>query len=154
VNGSPRFKKIILHIAVQNNITITFADPGMEAQRQKLILEQEKNNEQSRRYRSHDGRRTSGSHQVARTTARSGNRAKPNAFSVRQGPPAEGQNSLRDVPQLDVVQLAGRSKVLLQSHAHDKLERQRRQPDNHVRRKVFGLNKNVKDCQKQVNLSY
>ncbi|NCT57098.1 MAG: relaxase/mobilization nuclease domain-containing protein [Legionella sp.] len=141
VNGSPRFKKIILHIAVQNNITITFADPGMEAQRQKLILEQEKNNEQSRRYGRNDGRRTSRSHEVAGATAttRRGNRAKPNAFSVRQGAPAEGQNSLRDVPQLDVVQLAGRSEVLLQNHAHDKLERQRRQPDNHVRRKVFGL---------------
>ncbi len=116
---------------------------ALTAHRQKLILEQEKNNEQSRRYRFNDGRRTSGSHQVAGTTAtaRSGNRAKPNAFSVRQGPPAEGQNSLRDVSQLDVVQLTGGSEVLLQNHAYDKLERQRRQPDNHVRRKVFGLKK-------------
>jgi len=139
VNGSPLFKTIVLHMVVQNNITITFADPDMEAQRQKLISEQEKNNEQSRRYSSHDGRRTPGSHQVTGATAGRRHRTKPNTFSVRQSPPAEGQNSLRDLSQLDVVQLTGRSEVLLQNHAHDKLERQRRQPDNHVRRKVFGL---------------
>jgi hypothetical protein len=145
VNGSPLFKKIILHMVVQNNITITFADPDMETQRQKLILEQEKNNEQSRRYGFNDGRRTSESHQVTGTTARRGIRAKPNAFGVRQSPPAKGKNGLRDVSQLDVVQLTGRSEVLLQDHAHDKLERQRRQPDNDVRRKVFGLTKKSKE---------
>lgn len=124
--------------------SITFADPDMEAQRQKLILEQEKNNEQSRRYQFHDGRRASGSHQVTEAAARREKPTKTNALNIRQDQSAEGQNSLRDVSQLDVVQLTGRNEVLLQNHAHDKLERQRRQPDNHVRRKIFGLKKQGK----------
>ena len=55
VNGSPLFKKIILQIVVQNNVSIIFADPDMENQRQKMNLEQEKQHEQSRRFRFNDG---------------------------------------------------------------------------------------------------
>ena len=57
-NGSPLFKKIILQIVAQNNIPIIFADSELEAQRQKIISEQEKQYEQSRRYGFNDGRRT------------------------------------------------------------------------------------------------
>lgn len=145
VRGSLLFKQIILQIAVKHNIPITFADPEMESQRKQLMSQQETQHEQSRRYGHNDGRRTSRSHEVAGSTARTGSRTKPNAFSIRQGPPAEGQNSLRDVSQLDVVQLTGRGQVLLQNNAHGKLERQRCQPDNHVRRKVFGLTKKSKE---------
>ena len=146
VNGSPLFKKVILQITVQNTIPITFADPDMAAQRQKMSLEQEKYHEQSIRYGFNDGRRTSRSDEVAGTTPRERSKqqgilsgTKPNAFSFRQGPPTEGQNSMRDLSQLDMVQFTGRSKMLLQDHAHDQLERQRLQPDNHVRRKISGL---------------
>lgn len=141
VNGPPLFKKIIIQLTVQNNIPITFADPEMESQRQKITPQQEKHHEQSRRYRFNDGRRTSRSDEVAGTTHGEGSlsRTKPNAISTRQGPPAEGQNSLRNLSQLDMVQLTGRSKVLLPDNAYDQLERQRLQPNNHVRRGVFGL---------------
>lgn len=142
VNGSPLFKKIILQIVTQNNILITFADAELEAQHKKMISEQEKHYEQSRQYGFNDGRRTSRSNEAAGAAIGKREilfRTKPDAVSIRQGPPAESQNSLRDLSQLDVVQLAGGSKVLLPDNAHDKLERQRLQSDNHVRRKVFGL---------------
>ncbi|HHS2910623.1 TraI/MobA(P) family conjugative relaxase [Legionella pneumophila serogroup 1] len=152
VKGSPLFKKIILQITVQNKISITFADPDMEAQRKKMISEQEKHHEQSRRYGFNDGRRTARSDEITGTTLGKKrkqrgilSRTKPNAFSIRQGPPAEGQNSLRDLPQLDMVQFTGRSKMLLQDNAHDQLERQRLQLDNHVRRKVSGLKQKGKN---------
>ncbi|VEG89824.1 TraI/MobA(P) family conjugative relaxase [Legionella spiritensis] len=143
VNGSPLFKEIIIQLTVQNNIPITFADPEMESQRQKITSQQEKHYEQSRQYGLNDGRRTARSNEVVGTVhgERSLSRTKPNAISTRQGPPAKGQNSLRDLSQLDMVQFAGRSKLLLPNHAHDKLERQRLQSDNHVRRKIFGVDK-------------
>ena len=148
VNGSPLFKKIIIQIVIQNHIPIMFADLDMETQRQKLILKQEKHHEQSRSNRNNYRRRTPGSHETIGATARNGRgRTKPNAFSVKRSAPAEGQNSLRNLSQLDVVQFTSGSKVLLQDHAHDKLECQGFQPDNHVRRKVFGLKqkgKNIK----------
>ncbi|HAU0227395.1 TPA: relaxase/mobilization nuclease domain-containing protein [Legionella pneumophila] len=143
VNGSPLFKKIIIQLTIQNNIPITFADPEMESQRQKITSQQEKQYEQSRPYRSNDRSRTARSNEVAGTALGKRNyyRAKPNAVSARQGPPAKGQDSLRDMSQLDMVQFTGRSKVLLPTDAHDQLERQRLQPDNHVRRQAFGLNR-------------
>jgi hypothetical protein len=144
VSGSPLFKKVVLQITVKHNIPITFADPEMEAQRKQLMSQQEAPHEQSRRYGFNDGKRTSRSNEVAGATARTGSRTKPNAFSIRPGPPAEGQNSLRDLSQLDVVQLAERGEMLLQDNAHDQLERQRLQSDNHVRRKVFGLKSRLK----------
>lgn len=146
VNGSPLFKKTIIQLTVQNNIPITFADPEMESQRQKLTSQLEKQYEQSRRYRSNNRSRTARNNEVAGTALREGNfsRTKPNIVSTRHGPPAEGKNSLRNLSQLDMVQFIGRSEVLLQDNAHDQLEQQRLQPYNHVRRKVSGLKQNNK----------
>ncbi|HGK7612055.1 TPA: relaxase/mobilization nuclease domain-containing protein [Legionella pneumophila] len=146
VNGSPLFKQIILQITIQHNIPITFADSEMEAQRQKMVLEQERRYEQSRRYRFNDGGRTPRSNEAAGAAIGKGgtlSSTKPNADSIRQGPPAKGQNSLRDLSQLDMVQLARRSKVLLPDNAHDQLEWQRLKSDNYVRRKVSGLSRKV-----------
>ncbi|WP_242602113.1 LPD7 domain-containing protein [Legionella yabuuchiae] len=141
VNGSPLFKTIILQITAQNNIPITFADPEMETQRKKMISEQEKNDEPPRRDRLYDGRRTSRGDEVVGAAIERGQsiRKKPNPVIIRQGPPAKNQNSLRDLPQLDVVQLSDRGKMLLPDHAHDQLERKRIQFDNHVRRPICGL---------------
>jgi hypothetical protein len=148
VNGSPLFKKIILQIVIQNNMPITFADSDMEEQRKKLILNQETDLEQSRQYGLNSRRRSSRSNEIARasTTNQRGifTRTKLNTFGIRRSSPAENQNSLRNLSQLDVVQLTGRSKVLLQDNAHDQLERQGLQPNNDVRWKIFGLNKKSK----------
>ena len=141
VNGSPLFKKIILQIVIQHQMPITFADLDLENQRQKLNFEQEKSHEQSRSNGQNHRRRTPGSHEAARTAT--GNRrgsTKPNSFSIRQGSPAKGHNSLRNLSKCALVQLTGGGQVLLQDNAHDQLERQRLQSDNHVRRKILGLN--------------
>ncbi len=136
VNGSPLFKKIIVQITVQNNIPITFADPDMEAQRQEMSSKQEKPHEQSRQFRFNDGRRVASSNKIAGRDGRGrGNQpgTKPNSDRSRQGPPAKDQNSLRDLPQLNMVQLAGRGEMLLQNNAHDQLEREGFKFDNYVR---------------------
>ncbi|PWY54588.1 conjugal transfer protein TraI [Legionella qingyii] len=140
VSGSPLFKKIILQIVIQYQMPITFADLDLENQRQKLNFEQEKSHEQSRSNQQNHRRRTSGNHEAVGTAT--GNRRgskKPNTFSIRQGSPAKDHNSLRNLSECDLVQLTGGGQVLLQDNAHDQLEQQRLQPDNHVRRKVPGL---------------
>lgn len=141
VNGSPVFKKIILLIATQYQMPITFADLDMEKQRHKLNFEQEKHHEQSRSNRQYPRRRTSRNHEAARTATENGQswRTKPNPCSLRQGSPAKDHNSLRDLSKCALVQLSGRGQVLLQDHAHDQLERKGFKSDNHVRRKIFGI---------------
>lgn len=146
VNGSPLFKKIILQIVIQYQMPITFADLDLENQRQKLNFEQEKSHEQSKSNRQNHRRRTPGSHEAFGTAA--GNRrnrsTKSNSFSIRQGSPAKDHNSLRNLSKCDLVQFTGGGQVLLQDNAHDHLERQRLQPDNHVRREVSRLKKSRK----------
>ncbi|KTD02738.1 TraI/MobA(P) family conjugative relaxase [Fluoribacter gormanii] len=146
VNGSPLFKKIILQIVIQYQMPITFADLDLENQRQKLNFEQEKFHEKSRSNRQNHRRRTPGSHEVAGTA--NGNRGhrvtKPNSFGTRQGAPAKDHNSLRNLSECDLVQFTGGGQVLLPDNAHDQLERQGLKPDNHVRRKIFGIKKRPK----------
>ncbi|MFO3233489.1 TraI/MobA(P) family conjugative relaxase [Legionella pneumophila serogroup 5] len=140
VNGSPLFKKIILQIVIQYQMPITFADLDLEHQRQKLNFEQEKSYEQSRSNRQSYRGRTSGGHETS--GAATGNRkgsTQPNSFSIRQGSPAKDHNSLRNLSKCDLVQLTGGGQVLLPDNAHDHLERKGFKPDNHVRRKIFGL---------------
>ncbi|WP_412755275.1 TraI/MobA(P) family conjugative relaxase [Legionella pneumophila] len=146
VNGSPLFKKIILQIVIQYQMPITFADLDLENQRQKLNFQQEKSHEQSSSNQQNHRRRTSRSHEVVGTATGNGRHwgTKPNSFSIRQGSPAKDHNSLRNLSKCDLVQLTGGGEVLLQDNAHDHLERQRLQPDNHVRREVSRLKKNRK----------
>ncbi|WP_392538565.1 TraI/MobA(P) family conjugative relaxase [Legionella sp. 227] len=150
VNGSPLFKKIILQIVIQYQMPITFADLDLENQRQKLNLEQEKSHEQSRSSRQNHRRRAPGSHETIGTANenRKIRDTKSNAFSIRQGSPAKDHNSLRNLSKCDLVQLTGGGQVLLQDNAHDQLEQQRLQPDNHVRWKVFGINEKSKSRRK------
>jgi hypothetical protein len=141
VNGSPLFKKIILQIVIKYQIPITFADLDLENQRQKLNVEQEKSHEQSRSNGQNHRGRTPGGFEASRTTTgnRGSSRTKPNAFSIKQGSPAKDHNGLRNLSKCDLVQLTGGGQMLLQDHAHDQLEWQKLQPDNDVRRKVFGI---------------
>lgn len=145
VNGAPLFKKIILQIVIHYQMPITFADLDLENQRQKLNFEKEKSYEQSRSNRQSYRGRTSGGHETSGTAdgKRRGS-TKPNSFSIRQGSPAKDHDSLRNLSKCDLVQLAGGGQMLLQNNAHDQLERQRLQPNNHVRRKISRLRKNEK----------
>lgn len=151
VNGTELFKQVVIKTTVKYQIPVTFNCPKMEKERQKLILMQESNNERSRTLRHNDGRRASESNGTVRRRKIRGKlsglrellsfRRKPDACSLRQGPPAESENSLRNLSQLDVVQLSRGSEVLLPGDAHYQLERKGVKPDNHVRRKLFGLMK-------------
>ncbi|KTD04008.1 TraI protein [Legionella geestiana] len=144
VNGSPLFKKIILQIVIQHNLPITFVDPDIETQRTKL--KQEANYEHARRNRYGHGRGVVGNDGVAKPGERGKQGktgTKPNPHRTQSGTPAENQNSLRDLSQLDVVQFSRGSEVLLSDHAHDKLERQRLKPDYHVRRNIFRVRRKL-----------
>ncbi|OJX91010.1 MAG: conjugal transfer protein TraI [Legionella sp. 40-6] len=149
VNGSPLFKKIILQIVIKFQMPITFADLDLENQRQILNFEQEKSHEPSRSNRQYPRRGTAGSHEAVGTTTKNGRGSKkPNSFSIRDGSPAKDYNSLRNLSKCALVQLTGGGQVLLQDNAHDQLEQQRCQPDNHVRRKFFGLKRKGKNFKK------
>ncbi len=140
IHGTALFKKIILQLVIKNDIPITFADPDMEAQR--IKLKQENNDELTRRHRYGNGAGASGRNEAIRTTGRRSRKpsaAKPNPCRIRNSSPAENQNGLRDVSQLDVVQFTRRSEVLLPDYAHAQLERQGLKPDNHVRWSTIGL---------------
>lgn len=147
VNGSPLFKKIILQLVIQYQMPITFADLDLENQRQKLKFEQEKSYEQSRSNGQNHRRRTPGSHETIRAAKenRKSRGTKLNTFRIRQSSPAKDHSSLRNLSQCDLVQLTRGGQVLLQDNAHDQLERQRFQPDNHVRRKISRLMKQLKN---------
>lgn len=123
----------------------------MEAQRQKLMKISEKNHGQSNAD-TNRRRTTNRGPQATGTNTRSGRNTgggrklsatkhQSDARRARQGAPSGSQNSLPSVSQLDVVQLAGRSKVLLPDNAHDKQGQQRLKPDNKVRRSFFGLSR-------------
>lgn len=143
VNGSALFKEIILHIVIQTKLPITFAESAMEGHRQKLISNKETRSGQKRNNRPGSGRGASGSYEATGGRTKNGrSNIKPDAFSFKRNPAAESQNSLRKLSQLDVVQFTSGSKVLLQNHAPDKLERQGFKSDNHVRWKTFRLGKN------------
>lgn len=149
VSGTKLFKKTILQVAVKYQLPLTFDDPAMENQRQQLITPKEATNEQS--IRSKPGRSIRRGNETIRANSRiRGNkrtrigvlpaaRAKPYPSGIRQIPPPQSNNSLRNLSELGMVQLTRRSEVFLPSNAHDMLERQRAQPNNHVRRSVFGI---------------
>lgn len=147
-NGSEQFKRVIARVAVNNNMGVTFDDPLTEKFRTEFITQQEKNNEQStlRRGRISRTNRSDNEHAGARNR-RSGHRgrvghgspgAKPHTERTRREPPTQNQDSLPGVSELNVVQFTRGSEVLLPNHAHDKLERKRSQPDNKMRRGLFG----------------
>lgn len=140
IHGTALFKKIILQLVIKNDIPITFADPDMEDQR--IKLKQENNDEATRRHRYGNGAGASGRNEAVRAAgrrSRTTSATKPNPCRIRNRSPAENQNSLRDVSQLDVVQFTRGSEVLLPDHAHAQLERQGLKPDNHVRWKPSRL---------------
>jgi hypothetical protein len=63
---------------------------------------------------------------------------KPNIGGIGRKPPPQGQNRLRRLSELGVVQLAGRGQVLLPRNVPNYLEQQGAQPDNGLRRDIFG----------------
>ena len=163
VNGTAEFKAQIVRAAVDSQLPITFADPGLERRRLELLTK-ENANDRTNQQQSDRGRtdRRGAGPAVARATtdnhaARSsaqpepgGRRVsggddrtasvigKPNIGRIGRVPPPQGQHRLRTLSQLGLVRIAGGSEVLLPRDVPRNVEQQGTQPDNQLRRGVFG----------------
>lgn len=164
VTGDAEFKARIIHAAVDGRLSITFADPGLERRRQELLTQKEQANvrtdranqrhERGRSDRRSTGRAGSGAvtnNNAARAragraapggdgrlAAGSGLAGKPDVGRVGRNPPPQSQHRLRTLSALGLVQLAGRSEVLLPRDVSRHLEQQGTQSDNQLRRNLFG----------------
>ena len=149
VNGNELFKKTVARVAVRNDLDVIFSDKKIEKFRQELTKDQEKTNERARQHDNGDRQRAGRGNEAPRrgnsrgnTERRSGRgSAQPHPNRFRGSTSPEGQDSLRNMSQLNVAEFPRRCKVLLPDNAHDKLEREGAKPDNKVRRSIFGLKK-------------
>ena len=163
VNGAAEFKAQVVRAAVDSQLPITFADPGLERRRLELLTKENVNDrpDQQQSDRGRADRRGTGP-AVARATAdnhasRSGTQpepsgrrvdgrddsaaaviGKPNIGRIGRVPPPQGQHRLRTLSQLGLVRIAGGSEVLLPRDVPRNVEQQGTQPDNQLRRGVFG----------------
>lgn len=155
VNGTAAFKEQIAQSAAAAKFPIIFDDPVIERRRQALlqtITAKEATYEHAppridkgRTDRASNGRSryaaTGGVYKfraTGRATIPTGGCAdKPNVSGIGRKPPPQSQNRLRSLSELSVVQLAGRSEVLLPSDVFGDLEQQGSEPDNGVRRDIF-----------------
>ncbi len=151
VNGTDDFKERIVRAAVSANLKITFADAALERRRQSLLPS---NNPPENQHDSSNkrGRRTgsgiSGVGSAGAATSRTasvnngingfGFPSKPNIGRIGNAPPPEARNGLRNLSNVPVVRIASGSEVLLPGHVPHHLEQQGTQPDNKLRRNVFG----------------
>nr|BCU00459.1 TraI protein [uncultured bacterium] len=163
VNGTAEFKAQVVRAAVDSQLPITFADPGLERRRLELLTKENVNDrpDQQQSDRGRADRRGTGP-AVARATtdnhaSRSGTQpepsgrrvggrdgstaaviGKPNIGRIGRVPPPQGQHRLRTLSQLGLVRIAGGSEVLLPRDVPRNVEQQGTQPDNQLRRGVFG----------------
>lgn len=154
VTGSALFKAQAVQAAVESKIQISFADPVLEAKRQKLLAENEHDRPNDR---VRTGRSTGNAGRRERVAYRSGadsNRqrsgagagagaarellGKPDVARVGAKPPPQSQNRLRGLSELGVVQFTQRSEVLLPSDVSRNVEQQRAKSNNELRRPVLG----------------
>jgi hypothetical protein len=152
VNGTADFKERIVRAAVSSNIPVTFADTALERRRQSLLSS---NNQLENKHDSPNkwGRRTgsgiSGVGSAGAATSRTaggvnnginrfGFPSKPNIGRIGNAPPPEARNGLRNLSNVPVVRIASGSEVLLPGNVPHHLEQQGTQPDNELRRNIFG----------------
>lgn len=152
VNGTADFKERIVRAAVSSNIPVTFADTALERRRQSLLSS---NNQLENKHGSPNkwGRRTgsgiSGVGSAGAATSRTaggvnnginrfGFPSKPNIGRIGNAPPPEARNGLRNLSNVPVVRIASGSEVLLPGNVPHHLEQQGAQPDNGLRRNIFG----------------
>jgi hypothetical protein len=163
VNGTAEFKARIVRAAVDLKLPITFADPGLERRRQELLTKEkayERTESQCDRGRTDRrgiggaGSRAVADQHVIRSssdrpepsysrTARATDGSaeltrKPDIGRPGRKPPPQSQNRLRTLSSLGVVCIASGSEVLLPSNVPGYMEQQGTQPDNTLRRGVFG----------------
>lgn len=167
VNGSSQFKERIAEVAAGLKLNIIFEDVALEKRRNDLIQinrMKEINHEHSRQSNLKPrGTNRGGNESIAANRTRGiqqrdgksnvGITNKPNLRRIGQQPPPESKNRLRDLSQLGVVQLAGRSEVLLPGDVSRNLEHQGTQSDNRLRRNVSGagaVNKGEEAAEKYI----
>jgi len=163
VNGTAEFKARIVRAAVDLNLPITFADPGLERRRQELLTKEKAYERTESQFdrgrtdrrgigsagsravadqhvtRSSGARPEPGYSRTARATDGSGEfNRKPDIGLPGRKPPPQSQNRLRTLSSLGVVRIASGSEVLLPSDVSGHMEQQGTQPDNTLRRSVFG----------------
>lgn len=131
ITGSDAFNEAILQTAAHFHLPLTFEDKTLE-QRRKILTSQYNSSENphARTRRSAQNAGTGIQQKRIRGRNRSPIRnpsIRSNPFRIGHLPPTENQNRLRNLSELDVVQLARGGQVLLQGHAHHQLERQRGQ---------------------------
>lgn len=158
VTGSPLFKAQAVRAAVDSNLKIIFADPVLEAKRQKLLLEKKddraNNRIGSRRSAGDDdgrgsratyGSKRGESHYGDGRDERDGRAAGGGKILSKSGvarigakPPPQSQNRLRGLSQLSVVRIAGGSEMLLPRDVSHNVEQQRAKSDTELRRPILG----------------
>lgn len=163
VRGSDEFKEQIAQITAGLKLNIQFDDAALEKRRQDLLnlsTIKENKHDLSRKYNL-ERRRTNrtGNEDLGRVHTNSiipmerqqgrnkGKRNKPNIGRIGQQPPPISKNGLRNLSELSVVQLAGRSEMLLSSDVSRDLEHQGTQSNNILRRHVSGAGANVKSSE-------
>jgi hypothetical protein len=162
VNGAAEFKAQIVRAAVESQLPIIFADPGLERRRQELSTKEKANertesiSDRGRTDRRGTGRAGPGptaDRHTTRSSIRIGTRdgrtdgatgapasviGKPNIGRPGRVPPPQSQHRLRELSELGVVRIAGGSEVLLSRDVPGHVEQQGTQSDNTLRRGVFG----------------
>lgn len=157
VNGTTEFKAQIIRAAVDSQLPITFADPGLESRRQALLKKENTHDrpQQDRRGRTgrgtgHPGSRPAADNDAGRSSvnadrdpagrvhAAAGQHRKPDIGRIGRVPPSQSQHRLRTLSQLGLVRIAGRSEVLLPRDVPSDLEHQGAKSDNQLRRGVVG----------------
>jgi hypothetical protein len=160
VNGTAKFKAQVVRAAADSQLPITFADPGLERRRQELLTKEKANertgsiSDRGRTDRRGTDRAGPGStayqHAIRFRGGPNDSRAagaserpagivgKPNIGRLGRVPPPQSQHCLRELSELGVVRIAGGSEVLLPCDVPGHMEQQGTQPDNTLRRGVFG----------------
>lgn len=153
LSGTPQFKAMAIKIATEKNLNITFKEPNLQTIANSY---QEKSHEQREpNGRRLDSRRASrdGSAVANRDSARPSPsidgrgrigtelrkpNSKPDIAGVGREPPPASKNRLRRLSQLGLVQLSRGGEVLLSGDVPRNLVNQRAEPDNGLRRNLFG----------------
>jgi hypothetical protein len=160
INGSEQFKMRIINVAAAKKLNVTFDDTASEQRRHflmKLFTQKEQNYEQRQNERTGKDRRgeNRGSPESIKPIARGeiisgkwgkrisrqqfhGQLPKPYFARIGKRPPPVSKNRLRSLSQLDVVQLASGSEMLLSGDVSRHMEHQGAQADHVMRRGISG----------------
>jgi hypothetical protein len=165
VNGSADFKERIAQAAATAKLPVSFTDQVLESRRQELLAIRRETNEKRGTVspgivRGQTDSRGAGRAGLAAAgvnptrTGWAGERRfrsfgsaslpdggfprKPDVGGIGRRPPPQGQNRLRELSELGVVQLFNGGEVLLPRHVPHHLEQPGAQPDHGVRRDIPG----------------